>query len=269
MSLREKLLDWAAVRRLTVKPSTSAYHGELIALLCRVWPNGTASEVETITETDVTHLAEKLYHLSASRWNGIVTLLRSVSPIGARHLRRRRIQIKDRPLLSQLEFSRLLAECDKLKRSRAGIVVRFLAHTGLRINEAKQLRWSDVGECVFMVPGSITKNGRPRAIPFVNGVAEVLKDLRAIRSGQDAGGYVLPRARIRTGLAKACDAAGIARLSHHDFRHLFATRCIQSGADVPTVARWLGHRDGGALLGRIYFHLADEHSCRMAKLVRI
>jgi len=29
-------------------------------------------------------------------------------------------------------------------------------------------------------------------------------------------------------------------------RHLFATRCIENGVDIPTVSRWLGHQDGGA-----------------------
>jgi integrase len=50
------------------------------------------------------------------------------------------------------------------------------------------------------------------------------------------------------------------RITHHDLRHLFATRCIESGVDVPTVARWLGHRDGGALAMRTYGHLREEHS---------
>jgi hypothetical protein len=35
------------------------------------------------------------------------------------------------------------------------------------------------------------------------------------------------------------------------------------GIDVPTVARWLGHKDGGALL-RTYSHLLQEHSTAMA-----
>lgn len=39
--------------------------------------------------------------------------------------------------------------------------------------------------------------------------------------------------------------------------------------DVPTAARWLGHQDGGALLGRTYFHLVDHHSRRMAARVRL
>lgn len=74
---------------------------------------------------------------------------------------------------------------------------------------------------------------------------------------------------MKRSLNMACKLAGIPHLSHHDFRHLFATRCIQSGVDIPTVARWLGHRDGGALLGKTYFHLQDEHSRRMAGKVEI
>jgi integrase len=59
----------------------------------------------------------------------------------------------------------------------------------------------------------------------------------------------------------------MARIVHHDLRHLFATRCIESGVDVPTVSRWLGHKDGGALAMRVYGHLRDAHSNEMAKLV--
>jgi hypothetical protein len=41
-----------------------------------------------------------------------------------------------------------------------------------------------------------------------------------------------------------------------------------SGVDLPTLARWLGHQDGGALLARVYFHLADQHSRQMAERLR-
>jgi hypothetical protein len=50
-------------------------------------------------------------------------------------------------------------------------------------------------------------------------------------------------------------------------RHLFATRCIESGVDIPTVSRWLGHKDGGALAMKVYGHLRDQHSTNMAKKV--
>src|SRR5439155_17615466 len=200
-----------------------------------------------------------------SRWNTIVSALQFITP-AARALKRRPPRFKERPLMTQLNFTRLLEELDKRPRSHAGLVVRFLAHTGLRINEARQLRWCDVQEDCIQVPGVVTKNGRPLSIPFVNGVRETLDRLRVITGG---AAQVLPRSACKRSLNSACKAARLPPLSHHDFRHLFATRCIQSGVDVPTVARWLGHSDGGALLGRTYFHLVDEHSRRMAEKVKI
>jgi integrase len=68
-------------------------------------------------------------------------------------------------------------------------------------------------------------------------------------------------------LTKACNTVCAKRLTHHDLRHLFATRCIESGVDIPTVARWLGHKDGGALALKTYGHLRAEHSQAMAAKV--
>lgn len=68
-------------------------------------------------------------------------------------------------------------------------------------------------------------------------------------------------------MENACKRLGIPRITHHDLRHLFATRCIESGVDVPTVSRWLGHKDGGALAMRVYGHLRDQHSAAMARRV--
>jgi integrase len=55
----------------------------------------------------------------------------------------------------------------------------------------------------------------------------------------------------------------------HDFRHFFASQCVMAGIDFMTVAGWLGHSDGGALVGKVYGHLADEHKRRMADCLRI
>jgi integrase len=63
---------------------------------------------------------------------------------------------------------------------------------------------------------------------------------------------------------RAFTALGMPRLTHHDMRHLFATRCIESGIDIPTVSRWLGHKDGGALAMKVYGHLRNEHSLAAA-----
>jgi integrase len=70
---------------------------------------------------------------------------------------------------------------------------------------------------------------------------------------------------------KAIDSAykklGITRFIHHDLRHLCATRCIEFGVDIPTVSRWLGPSDGGALAMKTCGHLRDQHSTTMAQKV--
>lgn len=68
-------------------------------------------------------------------------------------------------------------------------------------------------------------------------------------------------------LTRACKLTKVTRITHHDLRHLFATRCIESGVDIPTVSRWLGHSDGGALAMKVYGHLRREHSASMAQKV--
>jgi len=38
-----------------------------------------------------------------------------------------------------------------------------------------------------------------------------------------------------------------------------------SGIDYVTIARWVDHKDGGILIGKVYGHLSNEHTQRQAK----
>ncbi len=42
---------------------------------------------------------------------------------------------------------------------------------------------------------------------------------------------------------------------------------VLSGVDFMTIAAWVGHKDGGVLIGKVYGHLANEHRKAMAKRV--
>ena len=68
-------------------------------------------------------------------------------------------------------------------------------------------------------------------------------------------------------LATACRNLGYLHFTHHDFRHFFATTCIESGVDIPAVSRWLGHKDGGALAMRVYGHFRQKPSFSVVKRV--
>ena len=259
----EALGQWLTKHSIGRKPRSVDFNEEIASIVRAQWPGPLEAAPASVSAEQVMEFAGRVAHYCPSRWNALVSAVRFVSPEG-RALPRRRLRAKERPVISQGEFKRVLEECDRLPKSRAGLVVRFLIHTGLRITEARLLRWADVQDDCLRVPGSVTKSGLPRAVPFINGIRDTLERLRAL-----GGDFVLPRPAVRMGIYKACAQAGVPRLSHHDFRHLFATRCVQSGVDLPTVARWLGHQDGGALLARLYFHLVDEHSRKMAGRVVI
>ena len=262
-TVEARLSQWQTLHDLGKRAGTQKFHREIIRIFREHFD--CSQPVESVTDQAVQDFAIKVTHFCPSRWNALVTVLRFVTHRGAL-LKRRKLRFREFNPPSAQEFSRLLAECDKLRQSRAGLVVRFLALTGLRFGEAKRLRWEHVHADRIEVAAGVSKNGKARSVPFLPGTAEVLQRLR---DAPGRNGLVLPKPNVRRGLVKACARAGLKFLSYHSFRHTFATRCIESGVDLPTVARWLGHQDGGALLSRMYFHLLDEHSRTMAARVKI
>jgi integrase len=95
----------------------------------------------------------------------------------------------------------------------------------------------------------------------------MLERLRAERADEPASNPVMRVRECIQAMKRAAKVVGMSQITHHDLRHLFATLCIESGVDIPTVSRWLGHKDGGALAMRVYGHLRDQHSVNMAQRV--
>jgi len=157
-----------------------------------------------------------------------------------------------------------------------GDLVRFLAYSGCRRGEAAWVRWSD---CDFLA-GRITLRGDPktglknrqpgetRTVPMIPEMRAMLERLRAERPEEPADAFVMQVRECQKSMDRAARVVRMSRIVHHDLRHLFATKCIEAGIDIPTVAGFLGHADGGALAMRTYGHLRDEHAQRMAAKVR-
>ena len=55
------------------------------------------------------------------------------------------------------------------------------------------------------------------------------------------------------------EGAGMPGFRFHDCRHFFASYCVMAGVDTMTIASWLGHSDGGVLIGKTYGHLNPQH----------
>ena len=143
----------------------------------------------------------------------------------------------------------------------------FLCYSGVRIGEARAVRWQDVEDDEMKVRGTKSDTSF-RTVPVIPQMKELLEEMRNLRPPESPDETVLAVKTIGKSLKTACGQLGLPPLTHQDLRHYFATKAIQSGVDVPTVAKWLGHNDGGVLAMRTYGNVVDEHQRSQAKKVR-
>ena len=149
--------------------------------------------------------------------------------------------------------------------------LRLLVFSGARLREAASLTWSSIDwqKHRLKIRGTKTETSL-RQIPIFPPLADLLTKIqqRRLKSGGVSPAATICRvSEAQKSINRACAVLGIPRLTHHDFRHAFATVAIEAGVDIPTVSRWLGHADGGALAMRTYGHLRDEHSQAVAQKV--
>lgn len=271
--------------QVDIKKSTVHYYAQIVTSLISTWPALKESSPKDISKSDCEAWAKSYASAySPTRYNNAVDVLRRIFEVAiasgtiyrnpAADLGKRTPNKKRLDLPTKDEFSRLVeaianqgAWCSR----QCADLVSFLAYTGARIDEARHVKWSDVGEDFLWVHGGKegTKNMESRYIPITVQLKELLHDMKSKPRyfKGDRAGYVLAVMECQKALDKACRLTGITRITHHDLRHLFATRCIQSGVDIPTVAKWLGHKDGGALLMKTYSHVIQDHSKTMAAKV--
>jgi integrase len=263
-----------------LKPRTRAYWRERLNALQKSWPNLSTTEIRKITQGDCKEWAGKYSkEASPTNYNNTISLLRHVFTVAveagviyanpAAVLKRAPLRSKEIILPSTDNFNALIAEMrvghSRDSRNCADFVAG-LAYSGMRKGEANALEWRNLdfeaseivvrGDAVFG-----TKGGEGwRRVPMIPDARALFERLRAERPHEPLNAKVFQVRECQKSLDRACEKVGAHRITHHDLRHLFATRCIESGVDIPTVSRWLGHKDGGALLMKTYGHLRREHS---------
>jgi integrase len=186
-----------------------------------------------------------------------------------------------RQLLMPAEFDRLIAaarsDCKKNGEQLADYL-RFLAFSGAREQEALRIKWADVDferQRVTIGADHLSKNWESRTVEFNPQFGALLREMHRRRAPDCAWLFPSPHrgprdehARsFRESLKIARKAADLEWVAFHDLRHYFCSMCVMAGIDFMTIATWLGHKDGGILVGKIYGHLLDEHRQRAAKQV--
>ncbi len=269
-----------------LKPTSKLYRREVIESIFKSWPGLEACDVRRVSPNDCNTWAAKYSNLySATRYNGALGVLRAIFNVAvtagtlyrnpAIGIKRAKARSKQLTLPEGKEFGRFVAEIEagasRFSRSCADLV-RFLAFGGFRKTEAASITWAD---CDFekkeiTVRGDAetgTKNWSIRRVPMIPDMLNLLQRLRSEHEDELPSQPVMKVRECQKAMDRAAKRVGMARITHHDLRHLFATLCIESGVDIPTVSRWLGHKDGGALAMKVYGHLRDQHSVNMAQRV--
>jgi integrase len=286
----------------TLAEGSRQYRKARIAALLKSWPSLDGMKLEKVPETACRAWAKKFSEqFDEQNFNNTLGTLRGIIERGGiGHDANPAFKIKRlgvKPTVLQLpepeQFDKLV---EAIENAGSGYshdcadLVRFLAFSGCRISEARKVTWADVdmerGEIkVHNAKRSRTSNAHPtRQVPIIPAMRQLLERLRLEQNPKPTDGVCVV-GECEKALTAACGikngerlkrtkrgkeillGIGIERITHHDLRHLFATRCIEAGVDIPTVSRWLGHVDGGALAMKVYGHLRRAHSQQSAQLV--
>lgn len=269
--------------RTDLKASSKESRRFAVLSIMRTWPELADKLPARVTEFEVSQWASKFHAAwSGSKYNAAVDSLRNIFQLAvdrgivgtnpAARLVRAKIHQKRLELPTSEQFKEIVktARTSGARSAKGnGDLIEFLAYSGCRIGEASRVRWKDVDEAagrIWIAPG---KSDQGRHIPINGAMSDLLKRIRENKSfvhgGLKRAGYVMVNLSCEESLAAACETAGVQqRMTHHTLRHYFTTRALESGVPVPAVARWLGHRDSGALLLKTYSHLLDQHSQAIA-----
>lgn len=163
------------------------------------------------------------------------------------------------------ELPRLFA---RLSDASANTLCLVALKTGMRQGELFALRWGDVDleQAVVRVRRSYTggllstpKNRERRDVDLISDVVELLSGWRRharntlpddslVFPGADGHAFLTPTVLLRRQLYPAMTRAGISRVgptqekrTFHSFRHTFAKRALETGAQITWLSRHLGH----------------------------
>jgi integrase/recombinase XerD len=139
------------------------------------------------------------------------------------------------------------------------LIVALLFETGLRAQEAVELRVEDIDFHSKTIRVRAAKYGEERIVPY-GPLTERALTLWLSKRGAVYGEKVLgiSYSGLYKRLKSLAKRAGVdpKKVRPHVLRHTFATEAIRRGIPLPVVQRMLGHHD--VKVTQIYLHLASE-----------
>lgn len=161
--------------------------------------------------------------------------------------------------LKQNEIAALISCADEWFKPILSIAL----YTGLRQGNLISLTWDklDLFKRLIVLDDTDMKNDERLGVPLNETVFTLLKDLFKVRLLNSNlvfhhDGKPFNKMKLTRALKRACKKAKITNFRFHDLRHTFASMLVQSGVDLYTVQKLLGHKDGR--MTQRYAHLTQE-----------
>jgi integrase len=175
------------------------------------------------------------YNLAINEWQWV-----RVNPV--KNVKKFKVKNKIERWLSPEEEASLMKVCAGWLKD----IIVFAIHTGFRQSEILDLQWGQIDFQRKTITISEQKNGGVDTLPLSKTALALLTRRRAASDGSacvfpDENGLRMPNQLIQRVFRGAVKAAGVVKFRFHDLRHTFATRLVQSGVDLYTVAhlgRW-------------------------------
>ena len=279
-----------------LKPKSKEFKEAILGYYQRFWHCDIHKQnLDKITKTHVRQFFLKMNDFTANRFNQtrdtFLQIWNQTSKLGLANfdfesikIERKSVKPKKVELPTDDEFNEWLELLGQGRYGRARTeYVKFIAYSGLRgDSEAWHVTWGDIDFERKRIeikgdPQTGTKNDRGkqsdrhtglgRYIPLFPQLEKLLNEMRVGREHETANDKVLKINSPKKAMNAAADKLGIKRLTRHDLRHWFTTKCIESGVDVGVLAKWRGDADKGEMLLKIYNQVREEHSQAMAAKV--
>lgn len=283
---RQEKIETARARRNTFRAVAEDYmkhhaarlksKGDMQARLDRdILPEWGSRPIRDITRSDVrTLLRDKAlkYPIAANR---ILALVRSIfnwaldeelidaSP--AARVRPPGEETARERVLNDEEVKKLWSGFEQLGEP-FGPLFQILLLTGQRRNEVAGMKWAEIENDIWRLPGERTKSGKGHLIPLSPLAKQILEGVSEIegckhvfttarRGGRPVSGWGKTKNRLDLIVAKEVAKGagepldmkkhGIADWTIHDLRRTFATGLRSLGVDRLTVSKCLNHAEAG------------------------
>ena len=167
-------------------------------------------------------------------------------------------------VLNREEVAKIIKVTHNLKHK---IAIMFMYYAGLRADEVRNIKWSDVDLERDLIHLKHAKGGRERVV-FLHPELKKTLEVAGVNEGLvllSSRGSKYNNRTIQEIVRNSCKKAGVKVVSPHALRHSFATHLLEGGADIRHIQKLLGHKD--LTTTQIYTHVANRDIKNLAKLI--